>query len=95
MSVVYQIAGYDRQTKRLAYEYEVPEGSLSVVMEVAHVSPETAAEFGPVLLDPATVRSVGRQLNKNINSELFDWVLEPFGGFGPKRISTPLLHYRV
>ena len=95
MSAVYQIAGYNKETKQLAYGYEVPEGRLLVVMAVVQVSLEAAAEFGPVLLDPATVRSIGRQLNKNIYSDLCDWVLEPFGGSGPKQICSPLPYYRV
>ena len=95
MTMVYHIAGYDKRTMRLVCQYAVPATTLPVVMGAAHISLDAAAEFGSVLLDPATVKRIGSQINKNIYSELCDWVLEPFGGSNSGRAGKPMPHYRV
>ncbi len=78
MTVLYQITGYNKQTERLAVEFDVPQDSLHSVMQAAQVSPEQAADYGSVPLSPATVQKIECQLNKSFYSELCDWFLEPF-----------------
>jgi hypothetical protein len=78
MSVIYQITGYNKQTERLAVEFDVPQDSLQFVMQAAQVSPEQAADYGAVPLSPATIKRIECQLNKSFDSELCDWFLEPF-----------------
>ena len=94
MNIVYHIAGYDRQTSSRLYRYDVSEDNLPGVMQAACISMEATAEFGPVLLDPATVENIARRLNKTFYSESCDWVLEPFDG-SHAGVSSPLPHYRV
>jgi hypothetical protein len=78
MSVGYQITGYDKKTERLAREYSVPEDSLGLVFEIAHIAPPMIADFSSVPLTPAVVRQIGRSLHRDIYSDYYDWFLEPF-----------------
>jgi hypothetical protein len=78
MNLVYQINGYNKQTERLAVEFDVPQDSLQSVMQTAQVSPEQAADYGSVPLSPTIVKRIERQLNQSFYSELCDWFLEPF-----------------
>ncbi len=76
MSHSLQVSGYDKQTERLEVCHPVPAELAEAARALAHVDPLDDGE-GAYPLDVAATVALSVQMGGCLNSELFDWVLEP------------------
>ncbi|HEX4113681.1 MAG TPA: hypothetical protein VH020_14205 [Stellaceae bacterium] len=78
MKINHQIIGYDRDTDDLAVEYDIPPACLDQVGAVIGIAPEDPQLVGSYPLIPDQVRRIAKILRRQIDSEKFDFFIEPY-----------------
>ena len=76
MNVLHKVAGYDKRTERLSVEHRVPEGQSESVRNLAQLTAEDDG-IGCYALDSAAAVSIGLQIDRPLDADLYDWFLEP------------------
>ena len=76
MNVLHEVTGYDKRTERLSVEHPVPEGQSVSVRNLAQLTPEDDG-VGGYPLDSAAAVSIGLQIDRPLDADLYDWFLEP------------------
>lgn len=80
MNAVHKITGYDKRTEALTFEHQVPADQLNTAREIAHVPSSDYDAVGSYPLDADGVRRLSLRLGQHtINTDAYDWFLEPFG----------------
>lgn len=77
MKVNHQIVGYDRDSERLAVEYEIPAGCFDKVGAVVGVPQDDPELIGSYPLIADQVRRIAEILRRPIDCEKFDFFIEP------------------
>jgi hypothetical protein len=78
MNAIHRITGYEKRSERLEIEHDVPPERLSDLMKLAHVPSTDVDALGSYRLEPEAVRKAANQLHVILNTEAYDWFLEPF-----------------
>jgi hypothetical protein len=79
MSVTHKLTGYDRITNAPAFDYDVPRVMMYLARELAG-----AGSGGPDMLKVYVLNwdraiRLGRAMEKALNTERYEWRLEPAG----------------
>jgi hypothetical protein len=77
MSVTHRLTGYDRITRALAFEYDVPRVAMYLARELAGVGPGDPDMLSVYVLIGDRATRLGRAMEKVLNTGRFEWRLEP------------------
>ena len=78
MSVAHRLTGYDRRTERLEIAHGVPRAKEPFALEVAGVARDRdPGAVGVYPLLPEQARRIAAAIGARINTESYDWFLEP------------------
>lgn len=77
MMLMHRLTGYEKATEKLFLAHEIPRSQDRMAREVAAVSPRDFDAVGAYPLDPEKARRIARLINKDLNTEKYDWFFEP------------------
>lgn len=77
MALMYEVTGYDRQTKRLAIAYDVPKRKISLVKKIVGIGSFDDG-LGSYPLGPELIPKIAEALKTEIKQGRCDFFLEPY-----------------
>ena len=77
MSVPHQLTGYDKRTEKLVYAYDIPRTKDHLVRDVAGVPQRDTDGLGSYHLSPEQARKIAAAIGARINTDRYDWFVEP------------------
>jgi hypothetical protein len=77
MAFMYKVTGYDRQTRRLAVSYDVPEQKIALVKKIAGIGSSDDG-LGSYPLGATQIPEIDKALKTEIEQGGCDYFLEPF-----------------
>jgi len=77
MALIHEVTGYDRQIRRLAVSYDVPERKIALFKKIAGIGSSNDG-LGSYPLAPTQIPEIGKALKTEIEQGRCDFFLEPF-----------------
>jgi hypothetical protein len=77
MSVTHKLTGYERITRGLAFDYDVPRVMMYLARELAGVGSGDPDMLNVYVLNWDRAIRLGRAMEKALNTERYEWRLEP------------------
>lgn len=77
MTLAHAVTGYFRKTGNIEREYNLPADQFGLIKELVHVPPEDEQAVGTYPIVNGSVLKVSQILGKSLNTDLYDWFLEP------------------
>ena len=77
MSVTHRLTGYDKRTEALTFAHEIPRAKSHLAREAAGAPPRDQEAVDAYPLRPDQARRIAVVIGARINTERYDWFMEP------------------
>jgi hypothetical protein len=82
MTTAHRLTGYDKETERLVFEFDIPPSQLERAKELANVGRDDPDAVGSYPLDSSQAGRVAGLVNQVVDVDRYSWFLEPFADDG-------------
>ncbi|HEY1504099.1 MAG TPA: hypothetical protein VGF92_07355 [Stellaceae bacterium] len=77
MTITHKLVGYDKQSERVAAEYDVPEQKFDLVRRIVGVSHTDREAIGNYPLAAPAAEEVAKEIGLRLDTKRLDFFLEP------------------
>ncbi len=77
MTIAHRLTGYDKVKDRLVFTHEIPRQNLPLAIDIAGVPQSDRDAVGVYPLNKEQSLKIAKLIEKDINTEIYDWCFEP------------------